>query len=675
MNKKLLLGLLFLLSFSIQAQNITILNSQTQEPISGVAVFNIDKTQSEISNIEGVVSLKAFVNNDVLFFKHLSFIEFSIAKSELSNISKIYLEPSTEGLDEVLISASKFGQMKRDIPQKVVSISADEITINNPQTSADLLANTGNVYVQKSQLGGGSPMIRGLSTNRLLIAVDGVRMNNAIFRSGNLQNVISIDPFTIQNTEVILGAGSVVYGSDAIGGVMSFYTKKPQLAFVNNQEFSANSVVRYATANNEKTGHVDFNIGLKKWAFLTSVSYTDFDDLRMGSHGPDEYLRTEYVVTENGVDSTVENPNPKVQNPTGYNQINLMQKVRFAPNEDLSYDLGLYYSATSDYSRYDRLIRYKDDHLRSAEWNYGPQRWFMSNFQVTKINKSSNFYDKLQANVAYQNFQESRIDRDYQSSIRNSTEEHVDAISANIDLEKELNLKTELFYGLEYVFNKVHSYGEEENIEDNTVVDAISRYPNGSDWSSMSAYANLKYKPSEQFVLQTGLRYNHVFAHADFTENNVFLDLPFDTAKINTGALTGAAGISWIPAEVIQWKLNFSTAFRAPNIDDVGKVFDSEPGAVVVPNDDLNPEYAYTGDLSVCVNLDNKIIIDAATYYTFLDDALVRSDFELNGNTYIDYNGESSRVQAMQNAAEARIYGFEAGLQIHFSEALKLTPV
>ncbi|MBP1840356.1 TonB-dependent receptor plug domain-containing protein [Formosa algae] len=673
MNKKLLLVFLLLISLSIHAQNITILNSQNKEPIAGVAVFNIDKTQSEISNLEGEVSLNTFKNEDVVFFKHLSFQEFSATKSRLVKAVVVYLDPSTEGLDEVLISASKFGQVKRDIPQKVVSLSLEEIMFDNPQTSADLLENTGNVYIQKSQLGGGSPMIRGLSTNRLLITVDGVRMNNAIFRDGNVQNVISIDPFSIQHTEVIIGAGSVVYGSDAIGGVMSFYTKKPELSYSKDASFAANSVLRYATANNEKTGHLDFNIGLKKWAFLSSVSYTDFDDLRMGSHGPDDYLRTEYVVTENGVDNIVENKNPKIQNPTGYDQINLMQKIRLAPKDNVTYDLGLYYSTTSEYSRYDRLIRYKDDHLRSAEWNYGPQRWFMSNFQFTKLSSRSAFYDKIQANVAYQNFQESRIDRDYQSTTRNSTEEHVDAISANLDFEKQLSLKTEFFYGLEYVYNKVHSYGREEDIESNIIIPAISRYPNGSDWSSMSAYTNLKYKPSSQFVLQTGLRYNHVIANASFEENNVFLNLPFDTADINTGALTGTAGVSWIPADIIQWKLNFSTAFRAPNIDDIGKVFDSEPGAVVVPNDDLNPEYAYTGDLSVRLNFEDKIIIDAATYYTFLDDALVRRDFELNGASYIEYNGEDSRVQAMQNAAEARIYGFEAGIQISFTEALKLT--
>ena len=73
-------------------------------------------------------------------------------------------------------------------------------------------------------------MIRGFSANRVLIVVDGVRMNNAIFRSGNLQNVISIDPNMIELTEVIMGPGSVIYGSDAIGGVMNFYTTTPKLS-------------------------------------------------------------------------------------------------------------------------------------------------------------------------------------------------------------------------------------------------------------------------------------------------------------------------------------------------------------------------------------------------------------------------------------------------------------
>nr|WP_321232669.1 TonB-dependent receptor [uncultured Psychroserpens sp.] len=672
---KFTLSLLFIFSFTVcNSQTVRVLEDITNTPIPGVTIFNSKKDKSVITNFEGEASLDQFSDNEMIYFQNILYIKKALKKSTIENNGSIvYLTPSVEDLDQVVVSASKFEQSKRDIPQTIVNINASDIQFENPQTSADLLESTGNVYIQKSQLGGGSPIIRGFSTNRLLITVDGVRMNNATFRGGNLQNVISIDPFTIQNTEITLGAGSVVYGSDAIGGVMSFYTQKPQLSYRDSLYFNANIAARYATANKEKTGHFDLNFGLKKWAFLTSVSYTDFDDLRMGSHGPDDYLRPEYVETINGEDIVVQNENPRIQKPTGYDQINFLQKVRYEPMEDLSFDLGLYYTTTSNYPRYDRLIRYEDDNLRSAEWNYGPQSWFMGNFQVTKLSSSSNLYDKIQATAAYQNFQESRLDRDFQSNIRNIREEAVDAYSLNVDFEKGLSEKSELFYGLEYVYNRVSSSGEEKDISTNITTPTVSRYPNGSNWQSIAAYASFKYKPNTKFVFQSGLRYNHVLANADFKENNQFLNLPFNSAKLDSDALTGTAGISWIPSEMIQWKFNASTAFRAPNIDDIGKVFDSEPGSVVVPNQNLKPEYAYGGELGLKLNFNDVFILDMATYYTFLDNALIRRDFTINGESQIEYDGELSNVQAIQNASKSWIYGFETGIEFNVSKTIKLT--
>jgi hemoglobin/transferrin/lactoferrin receptor protein len=297
----------------------------------------------------------------------------------------------------------------------------------------------------------------------------------------------------------------------------------------------------------------------------------------------------------------------------------------------------------------------------------------MTNLQLTKLSSASNLYDKIHASAAYQNFQESRIERDFQSVERSLTEEAVDAFSFNLDLEKQLSTKTELFYGLEYVFNKVASRGESFNLDTNLSNNALTRYPNGSDWQSIAAYSSLKYKPNPKFIFQTGLRYNHILSNADFAENNVFLNLPFNKAKINAGALTGTAGISWIPNETIAWKFNASSAFRAPNIDDLGKVFDSEPGSVVVPNNNLKPEYAYGGELGLNLNFNKVVIIDVATYYTYLNNALVRRDFTINGESEIEYNGELSNIQAIQNASKAWIYGFEAGVQLKFSDQLKLT--
>ena len=522
--------------------------------------------------------------------------------------------------------------------------------------------------MQKSQLGGGSPLIRGFSTNRLLITVDGVRFNTAIFRGGNVQNIISIDPFAIERTEVILGPGSVVYGSDAIGGVMNFYTKKPKFSFVDGLSFSGNATTRYSTANQEKTAHVDLNFGLKEWAFLTSISASDFDDLKMGSHGPDDYLRTEYVETVNGEDVVVQNDDSRIQRPTGYNQLNAMQKVRYAPSLTWDFNLGLFYTTTSDYPRYDRLIRRRNGNLRDAEWYYGPQEWMAGNIQIT--NKDKKIYDQSSLTLSYQQFKESRNDRDFGDTVLFETDEKVTAYSAGWDFTKKFN-KSNLFYGVEYVRNTVNSEGQRTDNNTGETEATASRYPDGSTWQSMAAYSSAQWRFSEKVSMQGGLRYNYVLVDATFDKE--FFDFPFSEANISTGALTGSLGVAWNPSEILGLKFNYSTAFRAPNIDDVGKIFDSEPGSVVVPNPDLKPEYATNYEIAATLNFEGVVKLNVAGYLTQLEDAMVRRDFSLNGQTEILYQGELSNVQAIQNAAMAEVYGFEVGVEVNFSKALQLT--
>jgi hemoglobin/transferrin/lactoferrin receptor protein len=662
--------LFFILSISSNfAQNIKVLDKKYQEPISGVAVFNNDKSITGVTDFDGNVDVSNFSNIEKITFQHISHINLVLTKEEIiAGGNKVKLGVDASALEEVVLSVSKFEQKKGEIPQKITSITSEDIMFSNPQTSADLLESSGNVFIQKSQLGGGSPVIRGFSTNRLLIAVDGIRFNTAIFRGGNVQSVISIDPFTVDRTEVILGPGSVIYGSDAIGGVMNFFTKNAKFSFKEGTSFSGNATVRYATASEEKTGHIDFNVGLKEWAFLTSVSYTDFGDLRMGKYGPDDYLRPEYVETINGEDVIVTNDDPRLQVPTGYDQINAMQKIRFMPSDNWDFNLGLFYTTTSDYPRYDRLIRERNGQLRSAVWDYTPQEWMNGNLRIT--NKGTSFYDKSILTLSYQNFKEGRKDRNFGDDILYETNEKVDAYTSALDFIKKFG-KSKFFYGLEYVYNKVNSKGKQTNVNNGDADITASRYPDGSTWQSIAAYISLQFKLAENLSFQAGFRYNRILLYANF--DTLFYDFPFATATINTGALTGSAGINWQASDILNWRVNFSTAFRAPNIDDVGKIFDSEPGSVVVPNPDLKPEYAYNGELGATLNFENAVRIDITGYMTFLEDALVRRDFSINGQTEIIYQGELSTIQAIQNGGKAEIYGFEAGLEINFTKNLQFT--
>lgn len=668
--RKFLPFLFFFFVSLINAQEIRVLDEESAEAVAGVLVSSKGNEINEMTDLTGKVDISAFKDSEMIIFSHFSHQEVQMLKAEiLKNHNRVYLKPDENRLQEVVLSVAKFELQKDEIPQKIIGIQKKDILLALPQTSADLLESTGQVFVQKSQLGGGSPMIRGFATNRLLITVDGIRMNSAIFRSGNLQNVISIDPLLVREAEVILGPGSLVYGSDAIGGVMNFYTLKPKFTFGPKTSFSGNAYSRYSTANNEKTAHIDFNIGRENWAFLSGVTYSNFGDLKMGSHGPEEYLREEYAIRQNGEDLIVSNPDPEVQVPTGYEQINLLEKIKYMPDELWDLNLGLRYSTTSNYPRYDRLYRKRDGHLRAAEWFYGPQTWFLGDFRINKKGRGE-IYDKAQFTAAYQFFEESRHDRDFGEELLFNTEENVDAYSVNLDFEKDFE-ESRLFYGAEYVLNIVNSKGWQENITTLETAQTASRYPDDSRWQSAAAYATFQWKMCPDLSMQTGLRYNRVIINAEFDEE--LYDFPFKKADINTGAITGSAGLNWQQNKQIGWRLNFATAFRAPNIDDIGKIFDSEPGSVVVPNPDLKPEYAYNSELGLDWEPAENISFGFTGFYTYLDNAMVRRDFDLNGQTMIDYQGEPSRVQAIQNASKAYVYGFESSMQIDISVALRFT--
>lgn len=589
----------------------------------------------------------------------------------ISRAQQVEQNDTTRILEDVVISVNRWEQNIREIPNRVTQIDASLIRFQNPQTAADLLGISNQVFVQKSQLGGGSPMIRGFATNRILLVVDGVRMNNAIFRSGNVQNVISLDANIIEESEVIFGPGSVIYGSDAIGGVMDFHTRQARLSIDEKINVGGNALLRYSSANKENTAHVDINLGLKKWAFLTSVTYSDYDNLKQGSNGPDDYLRPDYMVRENGADVVNVNDDPRVQIPSGYNQLNMMQKVRFRPSVNWDFNYAFHQSKTSRYDRYDRLILKNDQgNFVSAEWYYGPQEWMMHSLQANYLTPTV-LFDAARLTLAYQDYGESRHNRNRNSVNRNNRFENVKAWSANLDLDKTINNEVQIFYGVEAIANKVYSTAYRLNIDTEAESPLSTRYPNDSDWRSMAAYLSMKVKLSDPWLLTISNRFNYVYTYAKYDTS--FFDFPFTDAELKNKQVTNSLGLIYSPTE--RWKTfaNFSTGFRAPNIDDIGKVFDSQPGSVVVPNPTLKPEIAYNFEAGAVVNVNRKFSFDAGLYYTRMDNAIARAPSTFNGQDSIDYDGTLSRVLSLQNVNELYVYGLQAGIDWKMMNYLRLT--
>ncbi|MEZ5017173.1 MAG: TonB-dependent receptor [Flavipsychrobacter sp.] len=570
-------------------------------------------------------------------------------------------------LKEFVFSANKFNEKKDNIAQKITLITNKEISWQMPQTSATMLEQSGNVFVQRSQMGGGSPNLRGFEASRVLLIVDGVRMNNAIYRGGHLQNVITIDNNLLDRVEVLYGPSSTLYGSDALGGVMLFKTRNPKLNDKDGVAISGNVMTRYSSANTEGTGHIDFSIGTRKFAALTSVTYSDFGDLRQGDNRNPFYgdfgLRKTYAEAQNGTDRVVVNSDPNVQKFTGYKQIDLMEKMIYKPKSNLTHALNIQYSTSSNIPRYDRLSEERNGALRYAQWYYGPQERLLLGYQFDGESLTG-FFDEVKGGVNYQAIKESRHNRSLNAVKLNHRTEQLNVVGYNLDFRKKMR-KNEVTIGTDGQFNNVSSTAYAENIMTGAHTPLDTRYPDGGSKMYYGAvYAQHLYKViPDKLVTNAGIRLNYVNLRSNFKDTSFFA-FPFTTAIQEHLAWSGNLGIIYMPTQKWRFVLNGATGFRSPNVDDLGKVFESAGGiSLVVPNPNLKPEYTYNVDLTG-VYRNEQLQLEVTGFYTWLRNAIVQDFYTLNGKDSLVYEGQTTAIVANQNKAKAYIYGVSAALTI-----------
>ncbi|MFA5298757.1 MAG: TonB-dependent receptor [Lutibacter sp.] len=686
-----ILILLFLITLTAKSQQVKVLDRESNFPIQNVTLYNDNKDLVVYTNKQGIADLSAFKESDVISFNHLAFIEFEILKRELSVIGfVVYLTNKSEQLEEVVLSASRGKEMRSRIAETVAIASRKEIEKLSPQTSADLLANLPGIKVQKTQMGGGSPVIRGMEANRVLLVVDGVRMNNAIYRTGHLQSSITVSPTILERTEIIYGPSSVIYGSDALGGVINYFTKNPEI----NQENTVNTSVfsRYSSANDEKTIHFDAALSFNKWATFTAVTYADFGDLEMGkkrNHGFDDWGKV--FQYSNNTDSYynpvgVINTNPNLQKNSGYNQLDLLQKILIPLNKNSNITFNFQYSTSSDIPNFDNLAEVSNGKLRYAEAYYGPQNRFLAAANL-HISPDYSWLGKGNLIFAFQQIEESRIERRMNSLDRFYRYENVDVYSLNGDFTVPLNKSKNrnLSYGFEFTHNEVSSdaIGKEIAVSGNEITGFTnefviqSRYPDGgSQYSSAALYANYRQDISSKSILNTGIRFTSTFLKALWVDDT-FITLPDMDIYSDNKAVSATIGYVYKP--IVNWQINtlISSGFRSPNIDDIGKIR-YKNGKVTVPNIYLKPEYAYNAELGILRYFnEKKFLISANAYYTLLHHYIARGDFEMNGKNTLEYDGVMAKTMANINNDNAYITGgtfsFQGFLFNHFKTNGSLT--
>jgi len=643
-----------------------VINQNTWQAIEGVSVLKLsDNSLLAVSDVNGEIVLTSVSLDEQLVFKHPLYSEIYMTLEQLQKMGgKLFLKENVNSIDEIVVSASKFEEKRKDVAQKIQVIRSSEIQEINQSSTADVLASTGNVMVQKSQLGGGSPIIRGFEANRVLMVIDGVRMNNAIYRGGHLQNIITLDNAIMDRVEVVYGPGSVVYGSDALGGVMSFTTKDPVLSKDDKLKVKVGQYMRYMSAVSGYSSNANVSLAKKRFGSLTSITYSDYGDLRQGANR-EPFVgnfgsRPWYVVREDGKDKIVKNVDTNLQVGSGYLQTDFLQKFLFKQNEYVKHTLNVQYSTSSDVPRYDRLTQVSGGLPKFAEWNYGPQERLLASYTLQLSNKKV-LYDNARLILAYQKIEESRKDRKYNNPGRNNRFENLDIFSVNFDLAKKLG-KNELRYGLEGWYNKVESTAFTENIETGDQTPLDTRYASGgAQMNSLAAYVTHTLEISDRLILNDGLRFSAIGLNAKFTDTT-FFKFPFKEAKQQNSAFTGNIGLVYMPVSDFRITCMLSSGFRAPNVDDLSKVFESVPGTINVPNTNLKPEYTYNGEIGISNRFGDWLNVQATGYYTLYRNALTTQNFTYNGQDSIVYEGVMSRVVATTNANKAFLYGLELAL-------------
>jgi hemoglobin/transferrin/lactoferrin receptor protein len=676
---KLFFTISFFISSNLYGQTITVVN-ETGEAVEGVYIYSKNNQKGTITDKKGKADLSIFADDEVLYFSHIQYKSYHLGKKDAVE-NGVHLSIQDYTYDPIIFNHPlRYNVDVDDEASQIEKISREVVKIENPPTSADMLQNTGNVLVQKSQGGGGSPIIRGFEANKLLLVIDGVKMNNAIYRSGHLQNSLTIDNAILDHTEIIFGPSSSLYGSDALGGVIHFHTRDPEILEDDTLRFSGSSYMRYNSNNNGLSAHIDFTISKKKWGVLTSITASQFGDIIMGKnrmlHGDSLWGLQPNLVSSNGfLDTMIDNPNQNEQVGTAYAQIDFLEKFKYKFSNQVALTVNLQYSRSSDINRYDKLTEMNGGNLKFSEWYYGPQNRLLAQFKLD-FNRKPNFtegkkgiYNTGTLSLAYQRIDEDRILRRFKSNDRIYRQEDLNIYSLNLDFNKVFTKSRVLFYGLEAQHNLVNSSATSKNLISLGSTDAQSRYPGTSNYLSTGLYVEYKRKYKNQASFTSGIRYSVVYAKSIF-EDTSFISLPFNTVNILTSAPSANIGLVLRPDSVTRIRMQGTTGFRAPNIDDYGKVFEKK-GITVVPNDNLKPEYAFGADFSAQRDLFNGFLsLGASIYGTFLYNAMVQRDFQLNGQDSILYEGEMTKIQAIQNTDNAIIYGTSAWVKLQLSKGL-----
>lgn len=552
------------------------------------------------------------------YFLLLAFAFISV-NACLASPGDTVVRDSTIFLKEGIVITAQRMKTKADaIPDAVVTLDRNSLLQLSPMSTPDAMSSMAGVWMQKTNHGGGSPFIRGLTGYHTLLLVDGIRFNNSTFRSGPNQYLNTIDPLTLERIEVLRGQGAVQYGSDGIGGVAQLFFREPEFSSSNKSVYKGRLYGRYMDHEMEYSGRAEAEIGSRNVAFIGGISYKDLGDIHAGGD-----LGT--------------------LNSTGYDEFSwdTKMKARIGP---LQVTGAWQHLAQDDVPLYHQLGPSK-----YSRYHFNPQQRDLGYLRVESF-YASPILSQVRFTVAYLNSLEKREKQKFSDPIVRFERDNIDTYHTALEVISEPSTRWKISSGLELYHDRVESSALDNNSTTNEQTVVRGLYPDGTTYTNVAVFSVHSFE-LDRFNFTLGGRYNFIRLNVD--------DPVFGSTLIKPKAAVWNAGAVFKVSKAFQLIASANTAFRAPNVNDVAS-FGVADYRYEVPNFSLGPEKSFQYQAGFR-SYGEKLTTEVFIYQNELSDLISNIASTFNGEDSLD----GFQVYQKENVNKARIKGIEAGVQYH----------
>lgn len=555
--------------------------------------------------------------------------------------------PPDEALTTVQVTAQRIESPIARVAPWVSVVEQDAMRAAAPQVPAEALRGTPGAFFQQTAPGQGMAIVRGLKGAEVLHLVDGMRLNNAFFRTAPSQYVALVDPQSVDRIELVRGPAATLYGSDAMGGVVHMITAEPQFAS-SDWQMRGTASASYASGDVGRQGRLTTVIGRTGLSWSLGASRSEFGTRDVTGSGQSANGAGVIALTDRVAPSSYETRGFDTKilwAPTARSEWLFSAQSFEAPNLP-RYNEVVPGFGTAAAGQADAAISQYDNARRFAHVRY------RARFETGRIRL-------VELHAARQTVIDDRFDRslDLTTDAAERNRSTLDGFTAMA--HAVLSPAWSLTFGTDAYRDSIRSSRADTRagvtVVNGPASSVKSRFPDGATSDSLGLYTNAAFAPASAWRFDAALRADHVS-----------VDLPvadrLSGGRFEETALSGGAGASWAFTPTWSWHTNLRHGFRAPNVNDLAQIGRRTNNRIVIANTALGAESLWSLDTGLR-GAGSSWSAEAALFYARYRDRITLVD---TGVVYANgVNGCSRAAGCLEaqsrNIARASYYGFEGG--------------